>query len=155
MFCPNCGKEIDDSSKFCKFCGYNITQQDKQKQEEKQTNTPKDSLKPDLKVIQKPKNDSLLVVIIVVVLIAIAAFGGYFVYKSMFSLHKKALELIDKKEYSKAAQLLAKSCNKGNVDSCVRLADMYANGTQIPKDEAQAINFYTIACNKNNSIACA
>ncbi|WP_291490178.1 zinc ribbon domain-containing protein [Desulfurella sp.] len=24
MFCPNCGKEIDDSSKFCKFCGAKI-----------------------------------------------------------------------------------------------------------------------------------
>ncbi|MGC8706430.1 MAG: ankyrin repeat domain-containing protein [Desulfurella sp.] len=155
MFCPNCGKEIDDSSKFCKYCGYNITQQNEQKQETKQADTSKDSLKTDLNITQKPKNDSLLVSIIVIILIAIAAFGGYFVYKSMFSLHKKALELIDKKEYSKAAQLLAKSCNKGNTDSCVRLADMYANGTQIPKDEAQAINFYTIACNKNNSIACA
>ncbi|MGC8616925.1 MAG: zinc-ribbon domain-containing protein [Desulfurella sp.] len=29
MFCPNCGKEIDDSSKFCKYCGAKIeTNQD-------------------------------------------------------------------------------------------------------------------------------
>ncbi len=24
MFCPNCGKEIEDSSKFCKYCGAKI-----------------------------------------------------------------------------------------------------------------------------------
>jgi len=25
MFCPNCGKEIEDSSRFCRYCGTNIT----------------------------------------------------------------------------------------------------------------------------------
>ena len=25
MFCPNCGKELKDGSKFCKYCGYKIT----------------------------------------------------------------------------------------------------------------------------------
>ena len=24
MFCPNCGKEIPDDSKFCPYCGYQI-----------------------------------------------------------------------------------------------------------------------------------
>ncbi|MGC8502931.1 zinc-ribbon domain-containing protein [Desulfurella sp.] len=31
MFCPNCGKEIDDSSKFCKFCGAKIEKKPKHK----------------------------------------------------------------------------------------------------------------------------
>ena len=26
MYCPNCGKEIPDESKFCPECGYTITQ---------------------------------------------------------------------------------------------------------------------------------
>jgi hypothetical protein len=25
MFCPSCGKELKDGSKFCKYCGYKIT----------------------------------------------------------------------------------------------------------------------------------
>ena len=25
MFCKNCGKEIDDGSKFCQYCGANLT----------------------------------------------------------------------------------------------------------------------------------
>ena len=24
MFCKNCGKQIDDSSRFCKYCGSNV-----------------------------------------------------------------------------------------------------------------------------------
>lgn len=152
MFCPSCGKEIEDTSKFCKYCGYQITQPYEQKQ---QKNTVNELTSPDLNNLQKPKNDIKLIIGIVLVLFVLAAFGGYFIYKSMFSLHKQALELIDKKDYAKAALLLAKSCDKGDTDSCVRLADMYSNGTQIPKDYAQAINYYTIACNKNNSNACS
>lgn len=28
MFCPNCGKEIDDNVKFCQFCGKDIKDQE-------------------------------------------------------------------------------------------------------------------------------
>lgn len=28
MFCKHCGKEIDDKSKFCQFCGYKLISED-------------------------------------------------------------------------------------------------------------------------------
>lgn len=31
MFCPNCGKQISDNSKFCNFCGYQITNDAREK----------------------------------------------------------------------------------------------------------------------------
>jgi len=31
MFCPNCGKQISDDSKFCNFCGYQITNEVREK----------------------------------------------------------------------------------------------------------------------------
>lgn len=29
MFCPNCGKQIDDNSQFCGFCGFNMSKAEK------------------------------------------------------------------------------------------------------------------------------
>ena len=29
MFCPNCGKELPDGSKFCGFCGADISKEQK------------------------------------------------------------------------------------------------------------------------------
>ena len=28
MFCKNCGKQINDNSKFCKYCGCNVDEKD-------------------------------------------------------------------------------------------------------------------------------
>jgi uncharacterized membrane protein YvbJ len=37
MFCPNCGKEIPDGSKFCPYCGIKIAvSPELKKEEEKQ-----------------------------------------------------------------------------------------------------------------------
>ncbi len=31
MYCTNCGKEISDHAKFCKFCGAEVSHKSKQK----------------------------------------------------------------------------------------------------------------------------
>lgn len=38
MYCPNCGKEIDDSYNFCKYCGANLKADIKQKNPEPDEN---------------------------------------------------------------------------------------------------------------------
>lgn len=32
MFCKNCGKEIDDNSKFCQYCGAKIVEPNSKKE---------------------------------------------------------------------------------------------------------------------------
>lgn len=39
MFCTNCGKEIPDESKFCKYCGNRIIKKEELKQIEKSDKT--------------------------------------------------------------------------------------------------------------------
>jgi uncharacterized membrane protein YvbJ len=79
MFCPNCGKQIPDDSKFCPYCGYQIA---KVKGEERvQT----------IELTSKRLKKQLLysVVLIIVGLILIGSgkpgsttqyFGGFFIF---------------------------------------------------------------------------
>lgn len=68
MYCPNCGKEIDDNAKFCSYCGANL-EEDNKKQTEKEENS--NITKQDNNQAKKPN-----VYIIVIAILAIALIGA-------------------------------------------------------------------------------
>jgi uncharacterized membrane protein YvbJ len=65
MFCPKCGKEIPDGSKFCPYCGYQIAKVDKEEKVQTIELTSK-GLKKQL----------LFAVLIIIIGILFAAVGG-------------------------------------------------------------------------------
>ena len=68
MFCPNCGEELPDGSKFCSSCGEKIS-------DATSTNTQKSGLVPFKKIIA----------IVVVVMVAMVVVFGL---KTLFSSSK-------------------------------------------------------------------
>ena len=57
MFCPNCGEELPDGSKFCSSCGENIT-------DAAATNVSKPGFVPFKKIIA-------IVVVVIVAMVAV------------------------------------------------------------------------------------
>ena len=71
MFCPSCGKELKDGSKFCKYCGYKITQNSNA------NNVPKN--KSNTTADTKDRNEKILIGVLIaaiaVLAIVFVAFG--------------------------------------------------------------------------------
>ena len=71
MFCPNCGKELEDESKFCNRCGEKI---DNDEINEKDNKTPEEHKRLDLnnienKVKTSNKNNLKIIILSIIVLI--------------------------------------------------------------------------------------
>ena len=70
MFCPNCGKELKDGSKFCKHCGYEITPK---------SNVNTVSTNYDTTTNTKERNEKVLIGVLIVAIAILAivfvAFG--------------------------------------------------------------------------------
>lgn len=55
---------------------------------------------------------------------------------------------------SSPAGILNSSCLNGNMKDCVALANLYLEGSSVPKDSIQAINILTGPCEKGDVDAC-
>jgi len=62
----------------------------------------------------------------------------------------EAVQLLEKKEYVKARDLLEKVVLQGNVQAEVMLADMYMRPTGIPRNTVRGMALYQTAANKGN-----
>ena len=71
MFCPSCGKELKDGSKFCKYCGYKIKPKANVSNiSNHKTNTTQDNKERNEKILI-----GVLIVAIAVLAIVFVAFG--------------------------------------------------------------------------------
>ena len=71
---------------------------------------------------------------------------------------KKAYEqgevFYNNKEYDKAAELLKKACDGGNMRGCFNLGVMYDNGNGVEKNEQKAVELYKKACDGGDMNGC-
>lgn len=75
MFCKNCGKEVDDNSKFCQYCGYSFSQPNQEQElniEESISDTSTSLPAPDgKKKFSLTKNVKIVIAIVAVILCCI------------------------------------------------------------------------------------
>ena len=80
MFCPNCGKQIPDGSKFCPYCGAKIEIVEVTKPDSKKYSVQGNA---GSRVVKKEKrNKNLVIIIIPIVAVFLAAF--IFIYFNFF-----------------------------------------------------------------------
>ncbi len=88
MFCPKCGKDIPDSSKFCSFCGETINVEAHfVAKVPKATKVPKTPKPPKIKKPKKPRSTKLAMPIISLVLCFLLLLGStaYFILSTVFA----------------------------------------------------------------------
>lgn len=101
MFCPNCGKEINDNSHFCLYCGHKfVNETEKQEEEIYSHSYYKDSYKKDSKKGQEKKEfsfaDMFLKGVLSMLAIILCLFAGLmlknYVAGDVFNLDKMKYE---------------------------------------------------------------
>ncbi len=143
MFCSNCGKEIEDGVKFCKYCGQKIVED---KETEKvtvleDTGVPKESGIASDTVIEKKKRNTGLVIAVVAVAVLLIAVGVliFVMADSPAKKYEEQLKLaeryLDELDYDKAiaAYRAAIDIDPKAEDAYLGLADVY-----VEKGELQA-----------------
>ncbi len=143
MFCSNCGKEIEDGVKFCKYCGQKIVED---KETEKVTvlediGVPKESgIASDTVIEKKKRNTGLVIAVVAVAVLLIAV--GVLIFVMSDSPEKKyeeqlklAERYLDELDYDKAiaAYRAAIDIDPKAEDAYLGLADAY-----VEKGELQA-----------------
>lgn len=79
MFCKNCGKQIDDDTKFCEYCGASIefkAETVSNENSEQKVSAMRDSVSNGNISVKKKINKPLLIAIIVIVVIGILGVAG-------------------------------------------------------------------------------
>lgn len=95
--CPNCGKELSDDMKFCKYCGTPIMQINKTCEKDIQEN--------------KKSTKGIIIAIVAVVLVVALVLVGWFVIKPMFAGEEKI------EEKTTIAQTISNDIPKKNEDN--------------------------------------
>lgn len=146
MFCTNCGKKIDDTTKFCIHCGTPTSNQ--------QANTsvteigPTDNQAIIDEVKAKPKKvNKLIPIIIGATLLIIIAVGvtGYFLYQRHLEKQTdNVMAYLDDREYEEALDLYEKySGKKAALDDKV-FAELVKSTEQIKSDYmSENIDYYS------------
>jgi len=80
MICPNCGKEIDDISKFCNLCGYKIGEQ-KPAENPNEVESTENSIEPETTtpVASTTRNRKNLVMLISAIILGIGILGFFLI----------------------------------------------------------------------------
>lgn len=102
MFCPNCGKQVDDNATFCKFCGTKIHVDN----DDQNTVSNKSTEASDKNIAPKNNNKKLLMPVCIAV-IAIVAF--FVVGNQLYNPQKIAEEYfiaVNNKDFSRAYDYL-------------------------------------------------
>ena len=90
------------------------------------------------------------IVSITIIIVAI----GLFITELMEFLVTTELEKTEESVEMSQLEQLNVSCLDGEMNTCVRLGNMYENGLQTPQNYEEAIRFYQMACNNENMLGC-
>ena len=133
MHCPNCGREIENQSVFCGFCGTRINRYHNE------------SAFPDNNDIMEPKKKSRWPLILLVIILALVALASSYLFLLRPMIEKDSIawqeqydlgvRYLDTDEYEKAiiAFETALEIDPKSVESYIGLADAYTAQGQLDK----------------------
>ncbi|MCI7549280.1 MAG: sel1 repeat family protein, partial [Campylobacter sp.] len=68
--------------------------------------------------------------------------------------YEQGIAFYNNKEYDKAAELLKKACDGGNMRGCYNLGVMYSNGNGVEKNKQKAAELYKKVCDGGDMDGC-
>lgn len=69
MYCPNCGKQIEDDANFCRYCGKNLDVNNVQKSEEITNNTDNNNKKTHTAFVRSTSSSDLASLSVFIILL--------------------------------------------------------------------------------------